>query len=132
MSGQSTVTIEELGSTWGCCWRDETGKKNYGFENCPVNARTRLWLECAGGDAVRQLLNAEIATIINTSKGAYGGEERTVSVNIATFEAVCDRYWDRLNAQGQVQEQQRQSCHYCGQTSTRAGFFGEATCENCS
>lgn len=131
MNEQAEITIRELGCTWGCVWMEDK-KTHYGFEDCPVSSRARLWLECTSGDAVRQLISAGLATITNTSKGAYGGEERTVRANIAALNTACDKYWDNLNAQGRAQEQQRQSCHYCGQPASKTGFFGEATCGNCS
>jgi len=132
MTKQAEVTIQELSNTWGCTWVDESGKTHYGFSDCPVSTRTRLWLECTDGDIIRQLVSAGLATITDTCKGAYGGEKRTAHVNIAALNTACDKYWDRANAQGRAQEQQRQACHYCGQPVSKTGFFGEATCEDCS
>lgn len=132
MTEQTEIMIRELSNTWGCVWVDENGKTHYGFEDCPVSARTQLWLECVSGYAVEQLLSAGLATITKSSPGAYGGEEHTVRVNIAALNATCDKYWDNLNARGQAQEQQRQVCHYCGQPASKTGFFGEATCRDCS
>lgn len=132
MTEQTEITIKELGSTWGCAWVDENEKTHYGFDDCPVSARAQLWLGCASGDAVRQLISAGLATITKTSKSVYGGEDRTVRVNIASLNATCNAYWEQTNAQWRAQEQRRQTCHYCGQPTSKTGFFGEATCGDCS
>ncbi len=124
------IIVSELGSTWGCVWEDNDGVVHYGFDDCPkLNHRAKLWLACAQGDAVRLLLEAGIATVVRSWRGGYGGEERTVEVDVAKLEASCDRYWDRLNAAAVQQDET--SCHYCGQQASGTGFFGESVCREC-
>lgn len=123
------IIVSELSNTWGCAWLDSDGAKHYGFGDCPISERARLWLNCASGDAVRLLLDAGNATIVKSQRGAYGGEARTAEVDVAKLEAACDRYWNRLNAMGQ--QQGRAGCHYCGQRATSVGFFNELVCGEC-
>ncbi|MCK5644086.1 MAG: hypothetical protein KAJ19_25025 [Gammaproteobacteria bacterium] len=132
MNEQTKITIRELANTWGCAWVDKSGKTHYGFRDCPVSSRAQLWLECARGDAIRQLISAGLASIVETGEGTYGGETRTARVDIRALEAACDKYWDRVNAKGRAHEQRRQACFYCGQPVSKTGFFGEATCGDCS
>ena len=124
------ITISELGNTWGCAWEDNDGATHYGFGDCPISRRARLWLECAQGDAVRLLLEAGNATIVQSRQGAYGGKKRTVEVDVTRLEVSCDRYWDRLNAAAGVQQDEA-GCHYCGQQASGTGFFGEPVCREC-
>ena len=122
------VTVKELHNTWGCVWVGEDGETHYGFDDCPISRRARLWLECAQGDAVRLLLRDNLAEVVKTTEGAYySGQKRTVRVDIPALEASCERYWNRLNAQ----QEQHQTCHYCGQSATKLGFFDEPICGEC-
>ena len=132
MTEQTEITIRELGNTWGCAWVDENGKTHYGFRDCPVSLRAQLWLDCASGYAVTQLINAGLGSITETDEGAYGGESRTICVDITALNAICEKYWDRANAQGRARELQQRMCHYCGQPASKTGFFDEATCGDCS
>lgn len=119
------IEISESRNTWGCTWRELGGEKHYGFAGLPPSAK--LWLECVGGNAVRQILASGRGEIVGTVSGAYGGECQTLLVNVAELETLCRAYWDRAN----VREEQSTSCHYCGQSACGIGFFGEPVCGNC-
>lgn len=105
------IEIFELQNTWGCAWREPGGKIHYGFDGLPPSAK--LWLECIGGDAVRAILKSRLGKVIRTFPGAYGGECRTLLVDVVELEASCRVYWDRANARESHREEE--TCHYCGQ-----------------
>lgn len=122
------IEIEEMSNTWGCIWREPDGETHYGWNDLPHKAA--LWLGMVSGDAVRHLLKAGIGTIIKTRPGAYGGTCRTILVDVAELELVCQRYWDRVSAYEATAD--RDSCHYCGMPATSFGFFDEPVCPECS
>lgn len=128
-----TILISEHTNTYGCWWTlDESGAEiNYGFMDLPP--KQSLWLDCASGDAVDQLIKIDgLVELVGTTPGAYGGKCRTVRVDVEQLEAVCRDYWNRVNAAGERADARRDTCHYCGNGSV-VGFniFNAPHCEQC-
>ncbi len=117
------IEIFELKNTHGCAWRKPGGEIHYGFKG--LSSNTQLWLGVAGGYAVQKIINAGLGSIVASEKGAYGGQRRTVSVDVDELENACRLYWERMEATD------RSRCHYCGTKATGTGFFGEPACQEC-
>jgi hypothetical protein len=128
-----TILLSEAGNSWGCHWSTEAEpqKINYGFSGLPPESS--LWLACAEGSAVEQILElGGIAEVVSTRKGAYGGKKRTVRVDVQKLEDACTRYWENVNEKGRREGECSRSCHYCGgRPVIGTGFFGEPICEQC-
>jgi len=124
------IELFELSNTWGCAWREAGNEKiSYGFDGLPSSSS--LWLFYASGDAVSQLLENGLGTITKTEPGAYGGQKRTILIDVGELEKTCSAYWDRQNAKHQRQQEQSKSCHYCGSPAIAIGFFDEPVCSQC-
>lgn len=126
------IHLSEATSTWGCHYTIPGNDKiHYGFSDLPP--KSSLWLECASGDAVEQVIMANLGQVISTQRGGYGGEKRTVSVNVSSLEEMCRKYWDRQNAAHERQVERSQYCHYCGGSPVVSiDFFDESVCTQCS
>lgn len=128
-----TIHLSEAVNTWGCHWTELGNEKiNYGFSELPP--KQSLWLDCVQGDAVEQILTIDgLSEIISTKRGAYGGQKRTISIDVDELESVCAKYWQRANAAGERQLERSQHCHYCGNAPVvGTGFFGESVCQQYS
>lgn len=126
------IHLSESTVTWGCHYQVPDEKKthyHYGFSQLPSSAS--LWLECASGGAVEQIMEAGLGTVISTTPGAYGGTMRTVEVEVERLETHCRAYWDALNRAGAKHQERQASCHYCGAPSAGIGFFEEGVCKEC-
>jgi hypothetical protein len=123
----SEIELSEAVNTWGCHYTvPGSDKIHYGFSELPESLS--LWLSCVSGDAVSQLLYAGQGQIILSVKGAYGGEKRTIRLDVAAAEKMCRRYWDKVNAANRSR-----SCHYCGSVQVvGADFFDASVCAQCS
>jgi hypothetical protein len=108
-------------------------KIHYGFTELPYNFS--LWLDCVSGDAVAQIIAADLhEEIISERRGAYGGIKRTILVDVSKMDAEMRKYWDRMNRKYQTHiEATEGHCHYCGgEPVTGRDFFESPVCEQCS
>lgn len=126
------IHLSEARNTWGCNYTvPGDDKVHYGFSALPHSFS--LWLDCVSGDAVKQILDANLGQVISTCRGGYGGEKQTVSVNVSQMETTCRKYWDKQNRAHERQMERSHSCHYCGGSPiVRTDFFGESVCAQCS
>lgn len=128
----TTIHLSEATNTFGCYYTVPGNDKiHYGFSNLPHSFS--LWLDCASGDAVEQIVKANLGQVISETPGAYGGRMRTVSIDVSHLEETCCKYWDKQNARHERQVERSKYCHYCGGTPIiRTDFFGESVCAQCS
>jgi len=133
-----TIHLEEHPATWGCYYTipgespDSEGrpKLHHDFNELPPECS--LWLCCASGAAVDQLLEAGIGKIVATRPGAYGGEKKTIEIDVDQLEKTCKIYWDNVNKAGEAADRQKNHCHYCGGTPVvSTDFFGAPCCAQC-
>ncbi len=125
------IHLSEARNTWGCHYTiPGSDKVYYGFSELPPNSS--LWLDCASGDAVEQILAADGGSVISTQRGAYGGQMRTISIDTNKLEETCRKYWVRQNAAHRHQIERSKNCHYCGGSPVvGTDFFGESFCDQC-
>lgn len=126
------IHLSEATNTWGCYYTvPGSDKIHYGFMELPNSFS--LWLSCASGDAVNQIIDAKLGQVISETPGAYGGQARTISIDVSEMEKTCRKYWDKQNARHERQVERSMSCHYCGGSPiVRTDFFGESVCAQCS
>ena len=127
-----TIHLSEAVNTWGCHYTiPPEDKIHYGFSDLP--GKFSLWLSVVSGDAVNQIIDAKLGTIISTRPGSYGGQMRTINVDVTEMETACRKYWKKQNARHERQVERSMNCHYCGgEPIVRTDFFGESVCSQCS
>lgn len=126
------ILISEAYNTYGCHYSiPGNAKIYYGFNALPP--KQSLWLECVSGDAVNQILGRGLGEVTSTRPGAYGGQCRTISVNVSELEEVCSRYWKRVNRAYGREMERMVYCYYCGgDPVVSTDFFGSPVCQQCS
>lgn len=123
------IEIFELSNTWGCAHRAKgSDKVIYGWDDLPSSAQT--WL-IGNGDAVNQILESDLGTLIDETPGSYGGIKKTALVDVDTLDQACRAHYDKMNTLYKQQQENNKYCHYCGAPAPAADFFDAPICAEC-